>query len=140
MKNKAPLALMEQTVMILVFALAGVLCLRAFVWADGHSRDNAMRDQALLLAQNAAQILKSESGDYADAARMYGGEWDEKQWTVFYDDQGQQTPGDGAYRLSVVPEPEELEYLGRAAVEVTDSNGRQLARLRVAWQEVDADD
>ena len=38
MKSRAPLALMEQTVMVLVFALAAALCLRAFVLADGISR------------------------------------------------------------------------------------------------------
>lgn len=140
MKNKTPLSLMEQTVMILIFALAGVLCLWAFVWADSHSRDNAVRDRAMLQAQNAAQVLKSEHGDYAAAAGAYGGTWDERQWTVFYDAGWQQTSGTADYRLSVVPEPEELEYLGRAAVEVTDRDGQQLARLSVAWQEVVGDD
>lgn len=140
MKAKAPLSLIEQTVMILIFALAGALCLRVFVWADGHSRDNAQRDQALLLAQNAAQVLKSEGGDYAAAAEVYGGAWDGRRWTVFYDAGWQQTSGENTYRLSAVPEPEEVEYLGRAAVEVTDRNGRQLARLSVAWQEVVGDE
>ena len=34
MKSKAPLALMEQMVMILVFALAAALCLQAFVKSE----------------------------------------------------------------------------------------------------------
>lgn len=47
MRSKAPLALMEQMVMVLVFALAAALCLQAFALADRISRQNAERDQAL---------------------------------------------------------------------------------------------
>ena len=46
MRSKAPLALMEQMVMVLVFALAAALCLQAFALADRISRQNAERDQA----------------------------------------------------------------------------------------------
>ena len=38
MRSKAPLALMEQMVMVLVFALAAALCLQAFALADRISR------------------------------------------------------------------------------------------------------
>lgn len=140
MKNKAPLSLIEQTIMILIIALAGALCLRVFVWADGHSRDKAQRDQALLLAQNAAQILKSERGDLAAAAQLWGGTWDGQQWVIFYDALWQQTAEEAACRLRAVAVPSRTDYLGRAAVEVTDSDGRQLAQLTVSWQEVAEDD
>ena len=40
MKSKAPLALMEQMVMLLVFALAAALCLQAFVQSDRLSRES----------------------------------------------------------------------------------------------------
>ena len=46
MRSKAPLVLMEQAVMVLVFALAAALCLRAFVWSDQLSRQNEARDRA----------------------------------------------------------------------------------------------
>ena len=36
-RSKAPLALMEQIIMILVFALAAAVCLQAFVYANGLS-------------------------------------------------------------------------------------------------------
>ena len=54
MRSKAPLAMIEQTVMVLVFALAAALCLQVFVWCDRQSRDSAARDQAVLCAQSAA--------------------------------------------------------------------------------------
>ena len=40
MRSKAPLLLMEQMVMLLVFALAAALCLQAFVKSDGLSGDS----------------------------------------------------------------------------------------------------
>ena len=64
MRSKAPLALMEQMVMVLVFALAAALCLQAFALADRISRQNAERDQALVAAQNAAEQVKQVRGDW----------------------------------------------------------------------------
>ncbi|MEI3306106.1 MAG: hypothetical protein V8R40_08850 [Dysosmobacter sp.] len=47
MRSKAPLALMEQLVMVLVFALAAALCVQVFVLSGQTSRWNAARDRAL---------------------------------------------------------------------------------------------
>ena len=46
-KNRATLTLMEQLVMILVFALAAVICLQVFVTASKKSRDSEDRDRAV---------------------------------------------------------------------------------------------
>ena len=51
MKSKAPLALMEQMVMLLVFALAAALCLQAFVQSDRLSRESEARAHAAVLCQ-----------------------------------------------------------------------------------------
>ena len=58
MRSKAPLALMEQSVMILVFALAAALCVQAFVFSDETSKRIDDRDRAAVEAQNAAELLK----------------------------------------------------------------------------------
>ena len=50
MKSKAPLMLMEQMVMLLVFALAAALCLQAFVKADEISKQAEARDRAVLVS------------------------------------------------------------------------------------------
>ena len=49
MRSKAPLVMMEQMVMLLVFALAAALCLQAFVQSDLLSKDIASRDRAITL-------------------------------------------------------------------------------------------
>lgn len=59
MRNRASLVLMEQLVMVLVFALAAALCLQVFVRAEEISLETERRDEAVRIAQNAAQLLKA---------------------------------------------------------------------------------
>ena len=63
MRNKAPLALLEQILMLLIFALAAVICLRAFLWSDDTSRHSARRDDALIHAQTMAETVKAYGGE-----------------------------------------------------------------------------
>ena len=67
MKSRAPLALMEQMVMLLVFALAAALCLQAFVRSDNISRQSEARDRAAMLVQSAAEAIQAYGGDACDA-------------------------------------------------------------------------
>ena len=68
MRSKAPLAMMEQMVMLLVFALAAALCLQAFVKSDQISKRGEDRDRAAVLCQNAAEAIRHNGGDLAAAA------------------------------------------------------------------------
>ena len=70
MKSKASLLLMEQLVMVLVFALAAALCLQVFLRADQISTETARRDQAMQLAQNGAELLKAGFGPEAVAEKL----------------------------------------------------------------------
>lgn len=134
MRSKAPLALMEQLVMVLVFALAAALCVQAFALSSRLSQRNEARDHALLQAQNAAETLKSLGGDYAQAAKTYGGTWDGTTWTVSWDETWQQGDGNAAYRMDVTPEESGQALLGEATVTVCDEAGTTLAALPAAWQ------
>lgn len=134
MKNRGALVLIEQVIMLLVFALAAVLCLRAFVWADAASKEMAARDQAVIQAQNAVEVLKSCAGDGAKAVRLYGGVWDGQTWTLHFDEQWQQSAEECQYLL--VAEPvRKTPYLGTAEIRVFREE-TCLARLDTAWQEV----
>lgn len=133
MKNRATLVLMEQLIMILVFALAGVLCLRAFLWGRTVSQDTAQRDMALLRAQNAAQIVKAGQGDFEQAVRQHGGSCADGVWTVEYDAEGA-----NAQQLEVRVLQDLPERLGGACVQVSDRAGQTLAELELRWQEVEA--
>lgn len=134
-RSKTPLALMEQLVMVLVFALAAALCVQVFVLSDRTSALNEARDRALLEAQNAAEALKSGDETYftdRSAASAEAG------WSISYDDGWQcvTTADTAAYHLLVLSADSGLDYLWAAQVQVYTAEGTLLADLPVAGQEV----
>ena len=138
MRSRAPLSVLEQLLMVLVFALAAAICLRGFVWADSTSRRNQNRDLALVQAQSAAAVVQYNRGDLTRAARSMGGQAQPGQWTIHYDEQWGQTDEGGAFVLQVTPEvTEQSGLLGSARVKVT-GGGETLVQLEVSWQEVAA--
>jgi len=136
MRSKAPLALMEQLVMILVFALAAALCLQAFALSQQVAKKNEQRDQAMLQAQNVAEAVKGCAGDYEQVAALWGGEWNGRTWSRFVDAHWQSTEEGGVYQISVVPGISGLSLLETADITVTSAEGTCLAQLSVAWQKV----
>ena len=114
MKNKTSLLLMEQLVMVLVFALAAALCLAAFVKADRISQETVRRDEAVLLAQNAAEVLKATSGDIERAKA---------------------TASASDYRLEIEHLKTGLPFMGQAEIRVWLGEAL-LFTLRTGWQEV----
>jgi hypothetical protein len=132
MKNKTSLALMEQAIMILVFALAAALCLRAFVWADITSARNTDREQALTQVQTAAELLKHYTGDRDAVSQALVGSVQD----VYYDEQWNPVPGEGAWKLVITPLSGQPPFLGSADVAITDSTDQILAQLQICWQEV----
>lgn len=136
MRSRAPLALMEQLVMVLVFALAAALCVQAFVLSDRLSRRSAETDAALQEAQSAAEVLKSVRGAYAQAAAQWGGTWNGQLWGWSYDADWQRADGTEpmAYHLLVSPLETETPLLGAAEVTVYRADGEVLSDLTVSWQ------
>lgn len=112
MKSKASLFLMEQLVMLLVFALAAALCLGIFVRADGISRQSDRRDEAVRIAQNAAEVLK-HTGD-ADLAKSLA---------------------EGSFSLEIRQENAGIPGLQQARVLVFYEN-EEVFSLQTGWQEV----
>jgi hypothetical protein len=117
MKHRPSLALLEQIVMLLVFAVAAVVCLQAFVWSAQTSKTMTRQDRALILAQNAAETLK-HTHDPDETARLFENQAEDHGWT-----------------LHITPTERDLNLLSAVTVEVWEGE-RCLARLPVAWQEV----
>lgn len=138
MKSKAPLALMEQLVMLLVFALAAALCLQVFILSDQMSRRCEERDRAVTVVQNAAETLKSCRGDLDASVGILGGASDGSEWRIGYDADWQQVPADQAvYQVLATPEQQaENALIGTAEVLAKTVEGEQLFQLTVSWQEV----
>lgn len=138
MKNKAPLALMEQLVMVLVFALAAALCLQVFICADQMSRRNQMYDRAVLAAQSAAETIKYVRGDQQLAAQTMGGSWDGDTWQLWYNEDGTMVENRelADFWLCVTETDSGQPMLATAEV-TARTNDEPLFEFTVAWQEVD---
>jgi len=138
-RSRASLVLIEQVVMILVFALAAALCLKAFVWADTESAALWERDKALRCAQNAAEVIKNCRGDMGAAVEIMGGSVNSGDWIIRYDENWQITEKEDPYCLVVSPRDDGLRYMASAEIMVYEYD-TQLAALTAAWQEVAADE
>lgn len=68
-KSKSPLILMEQVIMVAVFALAATVCVKVFVQAELMSKRMCATDRAVVLCQTAAETLKAEKGSYEAVVR-----------------------------------------------------------------------
>lgn len=142
MRSRAPLALMEQMVMILVFALAAALCLQAFVKSDEMSRRGEARDQAALKCQSAAETIRACGGTPEEAltaaAQALGtGVYDGAALELHYsEDWSGCDSQDYAYCLRAEGVDTGLPGLAKAAVQVAENGegGEVLFQIEVAWQ------
>ena len=120
MKSKAPLVMMEQIVMVLVFALAAALCLQTFVLSGKISEMTAAQNRAMQEAQNAAEAMKS--GDTVGETFFDG------NWQIIREEDLAE------YRMKVVyTESEELP-VWHAEIMVSTAAGEELVRIPVAGQ------
>ena len=111
-KKKAPLALMELLIMLLVFALCAAVSLQAFAASRAISQRQSAREAAAILAQNEAEEIKAAGGM-----------------------EGEYTETHGGMTLTVRPIATDFDTLGKAEITVTEE-GEALFSLTVAWQEV----
>ena len=136
MKSKAPLALMEQILMVLVFALAAGLCLQMFVLSNQVMGRCEAKDRAVMVAQNTAEVWKLNRGDGQKCAETLGGQWEADVWQIGYDDNWQEIDcSDAEYLVRAVSVVTNDPYLGRADISVETADGDCLFQVNVAWQE-----
>lgn len=164
MKSKAPLALMEQMVMLLVFALAAALCLQAFVKSDRISRQSEARDRAAVLCQSVAETIRHNGGVAETREGSGHGGLDELgnvcvlpvsgEMMLFYDSDWERLeappvsentawvlPTETGYYLTIAEQPSDPPNLGRATVQVKAVDWNEpigeeetLFDLTISWQ------
>ncbi|MBQ7017124.1 MAG: hypothetical protein IKL38_04725 [Firmicutes bacterium] len=125
MKNKTFLPLIEQMIMILIFALAAAFCLQGFASADRLSKRQAVLTEAVVTVQNTAEILKSSHGDYDLAAELLTGTVTDTGLQIQTED----------YTLTATAAEEQLDSLASAKIKVLYKT-ETLYELTVSWQEV----
>ena len=122
MRSKAPLVLMEQLIMVLVFAIAAALCLRVFAGSGNLSKQYEMTDRAVLEAQSVAESLKHSKIELSDGPM-----------TLSYDENWLPTTEAAAYYLHIT-HSQTTPYLVQANISVCTADGKELFALPVAWQ------
>ena len=133
MRSKAPLVMIEQIVMVMVFALAAVFCVQTFVLSENLSRKNIATDRAVLEAQNVAEQLK-EGGLGEDELQVPGAiRVREDCWQIGYDVTWKVTDTEMAYYVEIIRK-EAGDYLWQANVAVYMADGTPLFELPVAGQ------
>ena len=85
MKSKAPLAMIEQIVMVLVFALAAVFFIQMFVVAEKISERSMVMGRAVVEAQNIAAELKVENEFDHIAILQKATKRTLGEWVLYYD-------------------------------------------------------
>ena len=133
MENRSFLNLIEQQLMILVFAVAAAICIKTFVYSDMISRDTETRDRAVEAAQNVAECIKNSSGDIALAASVLGGTEDGDDWVIMFDENWQEVTSDGEYTVRVSAEKRTGLYTA-GRITVTDGDDTVFS-MPVSWQE-----
>ena len=134
-KSKAPLVMLEQMVMLLVFALAAALCLQAFVKSDAASRESEARDRAVNLCQSVAEVLRTNGGDADGAINQVLGEHPVLPLPLKADMTPAAAVEETAYYLEVVPLNDGIPGLAGALVRIATPDWAEFFSLDVMWQE-----
>ena len=139
MRSKAPLVLIEQVIMILVFALTAALCLQMFTMADRLSVKYAATDRAVLEAQNAAEWMKQ--GQLTEYLSEYKAVGEKGAGMVLFDEDWQVTEyiEKAEYFLQIIEVQTEQENLWKAEIVVL-AGEEELFRLSVAGQKTEVEE
>lgn len=136
-KSRAPLVLMEQVIMVLVFAMAAAFCVQAFALSGKTSRALEKRDHAMNVSQTLAETVKACEGDLKQVQNVLGGEIQKDGIALFYDADWEPVPEKGAavYQAAFVEE-EKQQFCRKGQVTVEEcESGKELYSLPAAWQE-----
>lgn len=120
-RSKAPLALMEQVIMVLVFALAAAICVQAFVMARSMSIRSKTRDRAIEMCQSAAEQYKAEHLEKVPE-------------TVCYDKMWRTCEKNFTYRMEFLTDENNAYGISGRLVVTDVKKKRVVCQLKVAWQ------
>lgn len=132
MKSKAPLVMMEQIIMVLVFALASALCLQLFVLAGTVSNRTEAENRAVAEVQNVAETMKADGlNGYLE---NYGAIQSAEGWKNFYDGEWNHVTEESKAEYCMVVSLLEEPYIWHAKIQLVRVDGKELARITVAGQ------
>ena len=102
-RSKSTLFLIEQLIVIAVFAICATACIRIVTNAYFMARDTRDVSNALIAAQCGADSFKAVAGDFEKTAMLMGGITENRDGAavlvVYYDDRWQVSGKDNAYYI-----------------------------------------
>ena len=105
-RSKSTLFLIEQLIVIAVFAICAVACISILTSAYFTAGDSAATSQAILAAESGAEVFKATGGDFEELVNILGGIGEiagsgNTVITIYYNDAWQAcTQGNASYVLS----------------------------------------
>ena len=126
-RSKSPLALMEQVIMVLVFALAAAICVEAFVKARTMSIQSRTRDRAVEICESAAEEYKATHLATTPKEVCYDGLW-------------RVTEENYTYKMKFVTDKEDEYGISGKLIMMDEKNHANICQLKVAWQKEVADE
>lgn len=140
-ESKAPLMLMEQVIMVLVFALVSAICIQAFALARTTSVQMGDRDHAVNVSQILAETLKACDGSMEEVCERLGGESDGEQLIFYYDSSWKEAAGSLASFSMTFKQDGSDGFCRYGRITVSDvSDHQEIYSMRVAWQGEEANE
>lgn len=133
-KSKSALALMEQAIMILVFAVAAAVCVSVFVKSRQMSQELADRDMAVNRCQTVAETVKATAGDIEETGKILGGKAEGNKMILSYGPDWEPCIEEKASYVVTLRCQETEGYLGRGTITVVTTAGEEVFSLPVNWQ------
>jgi hypothetical protein len=122
--------MMEQLVVILIFAVCSAVCVSIFVESYLTEHRSLEVKYAILAASSAAESYKATGGDARETVSILGGNHDD---AVFFDNLWKPSPEDQAfYILRIKPLDDPYSLLILAEITVGTIDGEELFALSVA--------
>lgn len=133
MRSKAPLVMMEQIIMVLIFALASALCVQMFVLSEKLSKQTEAQNRAVLEAQNAAETIKARGLE--QYVQEQGAESVKEGFLISFDASWNKVKSEKAeYFLKICPYNSDSDYLWKMDIVVNSQEGEELFSIPVAGQ------
>ncbi|MDD3570935.1 MAG: hypothetical protein PHY44_07540 [Lachnospiraceae bacterium] len=111
-RNKSGLFLMELIVVTLFFSVVAVIVLKIFIAGEKLSTESQVLTNTVIQAQNAAQLIKSDSGKTESLCNYYGTEEKDGTITVYFDGKFVPSDDDNASIKMVVTQTTSGEIVG----------------------------
>ena len=127
-RSKSTLFLIEQLIVIAVFAICAVACISILTAAYFNASDSKATSRAILAAESTAEAFKATGGDFEELISVLGGiggiaQAGNTSITIYYNDAWQvSTSGNASYVLNLLVDPPRVSqgyslYTGDLTVE-----------------------